>query len=166
MSRPTGRIRRAVLADLDAVDALETRVFQGDQLSRRSLRYYIETPTAAFLVLDLDGVVGGDAIVAFRRNARVARLYSVAVHPDHAGRGHGGRLLAACEEAARTRGAATLRLEVRADNAAAIGLYGRAGYREFGRYDDYYEDGAAALRFEKALAAAERDRSEPERQAS
>ena len=28
------------------------------------------------------------------------------------------------------------------------------GYRQFGQYDGYYEDGAAALRFEKRLAPA------------
>ena len=144
-------IRDAAAADLDAVEALETRVFDADELSRRSLRYYIGAPTARFLVLEQAGAVIGDAIVAFRRGARVARLYSVAVHPDHAGHGHGRRLLAACEQAAAERGAAVLRLEVRADNAPAIALYGRSGYAEFGRYDDYYEDGTAALRFEKPI---------------
>ena len=147
----TSHIRDAAPADLDAVEALETRVFDADELSRRSLRYYIGAPTARFLVLEQAGAVIGDAIVAFRRGARVARLYSVAVHPDHAGHGHGRRLLAACERAAAERGAATLRLEVRADNAPAIALYDRSGYAEFGRYDDYYEDGTAALRFEKPI---------------
>ncbi|MBE7220501.1 MAG: GNAT family N-acetyltransferase [Caulobacteraceae bacterium] len=144
-------MRDAVVADLDAVEALEDRVFDGDELSRRSLRYYIAAPTARFLVLEEAGALVGDAIVAFRKGARVARLYSVAIHPDHAGRGHGRRLLAASEAAAAERGAKSLRLEVRADNAPAIALYRKAGYAEFGRYDDYYEDGAAALRFEKPL---------------
>ena len=148
-------LRDAVPADLDAVEALETRVFDQDELSRRSLRYYIATPTARFLVLEEAGAIVGDAIVAFRRNARVARLYSVAVHPDHAGRGYGRRLLAACEGAAAAHGATALRLEVRADNAPAIALYRGRGYAEFGRYDEYYEDGTAALRFEKLLKGAE-----------
>lgn len=149
------RIREAALSDLDAVAALETGVFDSDQLSRRSLRYYITTPTAVFLVLEVGGAIVGDALVAFRRNARVARLYSVAIHPDHAGQGHGRRLLGACEAETAARGARTLRLEVRDDNTAAVALYRRAGYREFGRYDDYYEDGAAALRFEKPISASE-----------
>jgi ribosomal protein S18 acetylase RimI-like enzyme len=41
---------------------------------------------------------------------------------------------------------------VRADNPGAIGLYRKLGYAEFGRYENYYEDGEAALRFEKPLA--------------
>jgi [ribosomal protein S18]-alanine N-acetyltransferase len=41
---------------------------------------------------------------------------------------------------------------VRTDNPAAQSLYARRGYRRFGRREGYYEDGAAALRYEKALA--------------
>ena len=166
MTRNLGRhgtaevgVRTATLADLDPLETLETRVFDSDELSRRSLRYYIGAATAVFLVLEAGDTIVGDAIVAFRRNARVARLYSVAIHPDHVGQGHGKRLLVACEEAAKDRRARALRLEVRADNAPAIRLYRRAGYREFGRYDNYYEDGAVALRFEKSFPSAASDGS-------
>ena len=38
---------------------------------------------------------------------------------------------------------------MRADNARAIALYERSGYRLFGQVPGYYEDGAMALRFEK-----------------
>jgi ribosomal protein S18 acetylase RimI-like enzyme len=67
--------------------------------------------------------------------------------------------MAACERAARKRGCETLRLEVRADNAGAIGLYEKLGYERFGRYENYYEDGAPALRFDKPLVRAARVRA-------
>jgi hypothetical protein len=44
-----------------------------------------------------------------------------------------------------------MRLEVRIDNVAAIGLYRALGYREIGRIPDYYADHTDALRFERAL---------------
>ncbi len=44
-----------------------------------------------------------------------------------------------------------MRLEVRIDNAPAIALYEKSGYRSFGAVEDYYQDGAAALRFEKTF---------------
>ncbi len=154
---PAIRIRDATPADLDAVEVLESRIFDSDQLSRRSLRYYIGSPTARFLVMEQSGTIIGDAIVAFRRNARVARLYSIAIHPDYAGEGHGSRLLAASEAAAREHGAKALRLEVRADNAPAIALYRKSGYAEFGRHGGYYEDGMDALRFEKPLPRSGRE---------
>ena len=40
------------------------------------------------------------------------------------------------------------------DNPAAQRLYERKGYRRFGLKSGYYEDGADALRYEKALIAA------------
>ena len=144
-------IRPAIVSDLDAVERLENTVFAGDRLSRRSLRYYIDAPTVRFLVLDEAQGLIGDAIVAFRRGSGIARLYSIAIDPAAAGRGLGRRLLAACEEAAGERKARALRLEVRSDNVAAIALYESAGYGRFGLYPDYYEDGAAAVRFEKSI---------------
>lgn len=71
------------------------------------------------------------------------------------GRGIARALLAAVEQAARGAGLQALRLEVRADNSAAIRLYRDAGYRQFAVRKDYYEDGAAALRLEKPLAVGE-----------
>jgi ribosomal protein S18 acetylase RimI-like enzyme len=41
---------------------------------------------------------------------------------------------------------------VRADNAAALRLYERGGYRRIARLRAYYEDGADGWRYEKALA--------------
>ena len=49
------------------------------------------------------------------------------------------------------RGAARLRLEVRADNGAGIRLYERRGYTRFAAIPDYYEDGMEAWRYEKLL---------------
>ena len=70
------------------------------------------------------------------------------------GRGVGRELLHAAERYARAHGCVALRLEVRYDNARAIALYEKLGYREFSRYPEYYADGATALRFEKSLTRA------------
>jgi hypothetical protein len=58
---------------------------------------------------------------------------------------------AAAEDEARRRGDLFMRLEVRADNAAAIALYQRLGYKAFGRHLDYYEDHAEAIRLHKRI---------------
>lgn len=117
---------------------------------------------AALLVSDLPAdefgsepgsELGGYALVVFRRGSRVARLYSIAVDPSQRRRGLGSRLLRAAESAALAAGADELRLEVRADNRAAIAAYEGAGYQPIGRYSDYYEDHADALRLAKGLRA-------------
>ena len=149
-SGPAPRVRAAGADDLDAIERIETSVFDGDQLSRRSIRRLLGVPTAATVVAeDRDGLAGY-AMIGFRRTSRLGRVFSLAVLPDRARRGLGAALLAACETAAWQRGCTAVRLEVRADNAPAIRLYERTGYMCFGRLESYYEDGGTALRFQKA----------------
>ena len=157
---PEMRVRRAEPGDVDALIKLEHRVFATDRLSRRSLRRLLDSPSAAVLVAVENAQLAGIAIVLFRARSAVARLYSIAVAPHVGGRGVAAMLLDAAEEAALARGCRTMRLEVHRANHAAISRYRKSGYREFGRYRAYYEDGADALRFEKRLrgdAAALRD---------
>lgn len=155
-SRPaptaTVSVRPATLADLDALVALEQRAFSGDRMSRAQYRRHLASATALVLVAHapVEGLLGC-AVLFFRRGSGRARLYSIAAAAHARGRGIGSGLLAAAEQAARARGMRTLGLEVRVDNAGAIALYERAGYRRVGGYAGYYEDGADAWRYEKAL---------------
>lgn len=144
-------VRRAELSDLDAIVAVEESSFDGDVMSRRSLRRYIGAPAAAMQVATVDGVVAGYALTSLTRGHRAARLFSIAVSSRFGRRGLGKILLDAAEAAERARAAKALRLEVRRDNHAAAALYRKAGYDLFDEVADYYEDGEAALRFEKAL---------------
>ncbi len=148
---PPPTLRAAAPADLDALVALETEAFEADRISRRSFRRLLESPTASFVVAEDGGRMAGYALILTRASTALARLYSLAVSPASRGRGIAAKLLAAAEEVAYDRGAIALRLEVRADNAGAIRLYERAGYRQFGAYMHYYEDFADALRYEKLL---------------
>jgi [ribosomal protein S18]-alanine N-acetyltransferase len=149
----TFRLRRARLSDLPALLALERRSFTTDHLSERQYRHHIDNPNAAIVVaVDGDALLG-KALVFFRRNSTVARLYSIAVADAARGRGLGEILLNAVEQAARARGCTQMRLEVRQDNASAVRLYERLGFEKFGARETYYEDGADAWRYRKALSA-------------
>lgn len=157
---PDFTIRTAKRSDLGALAALEERVFSSDRLSPRSFRRLSVSPGAALRVAAGEDGIAGYGLVFVRANSRIARLYSIAVHPERRGLGLARRLLADAERQARRRGCRALRLEVREDNPAAIRLYERAGYRPIGRVAGYYADGMAALRYEKDLGAdAEEDRS-------
>jgi ribosomal-protein-alanine acetyltransferase len=145
-------IRRAETADVPALAALEREAFSTDRMSRASLRRLVQSPSAALLVAEADGKLVAYAALLFRSGSARARLYSIAVMPEASGRGLGSQLLVAAEEEAATRRCIALHLEVREDNAAAIALYERHGYRRFGRYSDYYQDHADALRLCKRLA--------------
>ncbi len=74
-----------------------------------------------------------------------ADVQTVAVAPDERGRGTGRALLAELVDRARRQGARVLRLEVRADNSSALGLYGASGFMVDGRRRDYYGRGMDAV---------------------
>ena len=97
------------------------------------------------------GQLRGYALLRFHARSPRARLYSIAMHPQHHGKGAGRALLMAAEEAARKHGAVSLRLELRKDNHAAMRLYQKMGYQAFDTYLDYYADHMDALRMEKSL---------------
>jgi ribosomal-protein-alanine acetyltransferase len=152
------RIRRGMPTDLPALLALERGSFTTDHLSPRQYRQHLNSPTALVLVAADGAGLLGTAIVFFRRETDLARLYSIAVADGARGRGIGEALLTAVERAARRRGAARMRLEVRQDNAAAMRLYERRGYARFAERAGYYEDGGDAWRYEKKLGTRDEGR--------
>src|SRR5512139_2352451 len=79
---PKVRVRPAERGDVDALAALEHRVFATDRLSRRSLQRFLKSPAADVLVAQDESGLVGNAIVLFRPRSLIARLYSIAVAPD------------------------------------------------------------------------------------
>lgn len=145
-------IRPAELKDIPALVAIENRSFETDRLSQRNFRYLLSRGRAATIVeTGESGAIRGYAMVLFSRGTSLARLYSIAVDPDHRGLGLGTALLHAAEGAARKHGAAYMRLEVREDDDATRRLYHREGYRKFAVQRHYYDDDADAIRMEKPL---------------
>lgn len=150
----TIRIRPALPGDLAALVELEQSTFSYDRMSPRQLRRHLANPRALLLLAEATEGVLASALLFQRRNSATARLYSLATAAAARGRGLGRRLLAAVETTAAARGVQRIRLEVRRDNAAAVGLYEQAGYRRIAALPAYYDDGADAWRYEKTLAAA------------
>lgn len=145
-------IRAATLADIPALVSLEQHCFSTDRLSARSFRHLLTRGHASLFVFDVQAQLQGYVLVLFHQNTSMARLYSLAVAPEGRGKGTGAALIAACEQDALEHGVVSMRLEVHINNAGAIDLYHRLGYRDFDVFPDYYEDHAAALRMEKPLA--------------
>lgn len=145
-------VRPATVEDLAQLVMLEEACFTADRLSRRSFYHLLRKGHALFRVAELpDGQLLGYALVLLHGTSSLSRLYSLAVLPGQRGAKLGARLLLEVEEAARDEGCAYVRLEVRRDNAAAIALYHRAGYRDIGVWNAYYDDHVDALRMEKRL---------------
>jgi len=105
-----------------------------------------------FLLARLGDAPAGYAAISLRRGSLIARLYSLAVNPDARGKGVAAALVQGAQRLAAEAGCTALRLEVRASNTAARGLYEREKFRLRGRRDAYYEDGEAALLYERAIS--------------
>ena len=101
------------------------------------------------------GVQGAEVIgyAGLDHGGEVADIMTVAVTPAARGRGLGRRLLDELEARAAARRAASVMLEVRADNTAAIGLYERAGYAVVSTRLRYFQPGDVdALVMRKSLS--------------
>lgn len=144
-------VRPAVKSELNELVALEAQCFDQDQLSRRSFQRFIEHPQDKLLIAELHQQLLGYVVILFRRNTRLARVYSLAVSPLARGQGLARALLNSAENAAQTQGSVFMRLEVRADNIGAQQLYQSLGYRQFGVFHNYYEDQQLALRYQKRV---------------
>lgn len=145
------QIRPATRADLTALVALENSSFDTDRLARRNFQYMLSKANSALLVARVGNTIAGYILVLFHDGTSLARIYSIALDPAFRGQGIGDALVEAAEKVARDEDCAWMRLEVRPDNVPAIRLYERHGYRKFGLYEDYYEDHADALRYEKRI---------------
>ncbi len=149
-------IRGATFQDMPDLERIEAASFDGDRLSGRSFRRLLKSASCDLLVAEIGHVIAGYAMVFYRASTSIARLYSIAISSEARGQGVGRKLAAAAIDAAAGRGKESFRLEVREDNDGAIALYRKLGFREIGRREDYYEDGAPALRFEKDLMPVKR----------
>jgi len=152
-SDPTAILRPANLEDVDALIFLENECFQTDRISRRSFRYFIQRGHSLLILINGKGAALGYVLTTFRRGTSVARIYSIAVACSMRKFGIGRSLLEAAETIALDNDCIALRLEVHPDNFKAINLYKKFGYREFGRYLDYYDDHSDAIRLQKNLIA-------------
>ena len=79
-----------------------------------------------------------DGFILIRVVADEAEILTLAVAPGARRQGLGRRLVEVAARQAAGQGAASLFLEVAADNAAALALYQGAGFEPVGRRSGYY----------------------------
>jgi ribosomal-protein-alanine N-acetyltransferase len=140
VSTGTVALREARWFDVPALTELDAELFPDDawpeatwwaELAARPRREYVVLagPRAVVGYAGLDH--GGD----------VADVMTLAVAPAARGRGWGRVLLDELERRARGRGAASVMLEVRADNEPALALYENGGYAVVRTRSRYYQPG-------------------------
>ncbi len=109
-----------------------------------------DVPTVRHLVAR-DGDVVGYAVVSIAGD--VVELQRVGVDPAHRRGGLATSLLGAVVDLASAEGAERVLLEVREDNADALGFYLASGFDEIARRPRYYRDGATAVIMSRPVRA-------------
>jgi ribosomal-protein-alanine N-acetyltransferase len=126
--------------DIEQLAQLERELFADDAWSQQTWWAELAGRPRRDYVAEVEGaeVLG---YAGLDHGGDVADVMTIAVAPSARGRGLGRRLLDELETRARAGRAASVMLEVRADNAAAIGLYDRAGYTVVSTRRSYYQPG-------------------------
>ena len=107
--------------------------FEGELSCRNAYNFVVKYSS--------DGI--GDQVIAyafFRLVVDELHLLKIAVNPAWRRRGIASRLLKQCFAISAKRGAASVHLEVRPTNTAAIDLYLKLGFEVVGKRHKYYED--------------------------
>ena len=143
--------RKATLIDLENLLSLEHSCFIDDRISRGEFRALLKKTTADILIAESANQLIAAAVLYYRKHSTIARLYSFAVHPTHRRTGIASALNSFMENEIKSRNANQLILEVRQDNISAINFYLKTGYKQFGTYPKFYEDGTDAFRMKKDL---------------
>jgi ribosomal-protein-alanine N-acetyltransferase len=136
----TVQIRDAAPSDMTGCHAIE-RVSFPDPWSVAMLRAHLRGDVNQFLVATIHqndtDTIAGYAIAHVI--ADESELLNIAVHPDWRGRSIGAALLDALLDRCRSRGAASMMLDVRESNTPARTLYERRGFVTVGRRRRYYQ---------------------------
>jgi ribosomal-protein-alanine N-acetyltransferase len=129
---PAAQVHAEVLAGLH-------KVCFAAPWSARSMAEVLAMPAAGGLIAVGDGETPRPAgLVLWSRVMDEAEILTIAVLPPWRRRGLGGVLLRTAMDATAAAGAASLHLEVAADNDAALALYLRHGFERTGLRKGYY----------------------------
>lgn len=151
LNRISVGIRLGEISDLELLAAMEQRIFGYDLITRRQMKYLLQSPCARVVIAEENGDMLGYSVLLTRKGSSVIRLYSLGVLPEARHRGIARMLLAYVECYAGKTGRSSIHLEVHAGNMAGILLYLAEGYSLTRRKEQYYTDGAPALCMEKSM---------------
>ncbi len=156
-------VRPATRSDVGAVAALEQQCFP-DPWPRGAFAQFVDArgfliavdPSEEVSLADVppDGTLAGYVVTtpASGRRETLVHVRNLAVAPAYRRQGIATRMLSKSIDRYRDAGFTGVKLEVRASNEAAIGLYRDEGFTITDRLPGYYEDGETALVMARSLS--------------
>ena len=137
--------RVATPFDLPVFVSLDKELFPYSPWSASQYKEEFSSPTRHFVVAvdESQSIIGYAGV--FAPGGAEADVLTVGVVPNHRGRGIARHLMALITDWARNQGSTAMMLEVKVDNAEAIGLYESLGYSKLNTRKDYFGAGLDAL---------------------
>ena len=141
--------------DIDALTAIEKACFEAGyadkMMSREDFAEALEDDEMKVFCCAVDNVVAGYASLVLEEDG-VVSFDSLAVSPEHQGKGLGEELFRRVEQYCEESGASQLNLEIKETNYALLKRYHRYGYKCFHVEPGFYADGWGAIRMKKRFA--------------
>ena len=131
-------IRKMKIKDLDKVMLLENLTFS-QPWSREAFEAEIsKNELANYIVIELNKEIIGYGGIWYIVGE--GHITNIAIHSDFRKKGYGKLLVEAIINNAKNESIKSMTLEVRRSNIAAISLYKKFGFYEFGVRKKYYSD--------------------------
>jgi ribosomal-protein-alanine N-acetyltransferase len=137
--------RVATAFDLPVFVSLDKELFPYSPWSASQYKEEFSSPTRHFVVAvdEAQSIIGYAGV--FAPGGAEADVLTVGVVPSHRGKGIARHLMALITDWAHMQGSTAMMLEVKVDNAEAIGLYESLGYSKLNTRKDYFGPGLHAL---------------------
>ena len=149
-------IRDMAEQDIDALVAIEKACFEAGyadkMLSREDFASVLNEESMTVFCCVEDGVVVGYASLFHEADDAALNFDSLAVSPDHQGKGLGEQLFRHVERYCEENRIPQLNLEIKETNYALLKRYHRYGYKCFEVEPQFYADGWGAIRMLKRFA--------------
>ena len=136
--------REANAFDLPVFVSLDKELFPYSPWSSSQYKEEFSAPTRHFVVAvdEAQSTIGYAGV--FAPGHAEADILTVGVVPQHRGKGVAKALMALITDWAKAQGSTAMMLEVKIDNAEAIGLYESLGYSKLNVRKDYFGAGLDA----------------------
>jgi ribosomal protein S18 acetylase RimI-like enzyme len=146
------KIEDASIRFLDEYYDIEKQCFDREAFSKQQIDYLLTDYNAIGLAARVNSEIAGFVIgrIDIVRNTSFGRILTVDIVSSYRRKGIAQKLLREIEAIFKEKGAKESRLEVREDNAAALSLYRKLGYKKAGKLENYY-GGAHGLYLKKNL---------------
>ena len=134
------KIEGAPLKLLNEIYEVEKQCFNKGAFPKPLIAALIGDYNSVSLIARVDGEIAGFIIcrMDIERKMTVGHILTIDIAPPHQRKGIAQKLLTEIEAILKQKGAQKCRLEVREDNAAALSLYQKLGYKKIAILDHYY----------------------------